>query len=71
MAQQTAQSVTATPGRIHSFVVKTITIVAIGPFCVDAEQTYIPGAITSQGYTPGAVKSQQYGAGAQTQQGAC
>jgi hypothetical protein len=71
MAQQTAQSVTATPGKIHSFVAKTTILIISGPFCVDAEQTYLAGAVTSQGYTPGAIKSQQYGAGAKTQQGVC
>ncbi len=49
----------------------TAVIIVLPPFCIDAQQTYIAGAVTGQGYTAGAIKTQQYGAGPKTQDGDC
>lgn len=46
-------------------------IIVSGPFCIDAQQTYIAGAVTGEGYTAGAIKIQQYVAGPKTQDGDC
>lgn len=67
MAQQTAQSVTATPGRVHSFVAKAAaSVVVLGPYFVAARDAHVPGAVASDSFAAGAATSDSFVPGVAT-----
>lgn len=55
--------------------VEPLTIVTVSiispPFCVDAVNSYVAGAIFTEGYTAGAVRTESYSAGSKISDGAC
>lgn len=49
----------------------TAVIIISAPFCVVAQQTYLAGAVLSEGYTAGAVIAENYTAGSKVSQQVC
>ncbi len=60
MAQQTALSVMATPGRVQGFVAKTAVTVT-EPYQIETGHAYISGGDVGQGYVSGGDVGQENG----------